>query len=166
MEQGDTERRKMLERIQTQEDQLQFETFTFSDGWQLGLTIREKVLAHGGDAVVDVTVGGVQLFRCAVGNPAPNNSRWIRRKQNTVQEQGKSSLRVSLEMTMSGRTLEEFGLNAAEFALSGGGFPIRVRGLGVIGVATVSGLPQTHDHQMVVNALAATLRSDVPDILA
>ena len=164
MEPDNTDRRRMLELVQTQEDQLQFDTFTFADGWQLGLAIREQVLAHGGDAAVDVTVGGVQLFRCAVGNPAPNNSRWIRRKQNTVLEQGKSSLRVSLEMAISGRTLEEYGLCASEFALSGGGFPIRVRGLGVIGVATVSGLPQTHDHQMVANAMAATLHRDVPDV--
>lgn len=164
MELDNTDRRRMLERIQAQEELLQFETFTFADGWQLGLTIREQVLAHGGDAAVDVTVGGVQLFRCAVGNPAPNNSRWIRRKQNTVLEQGKSSLRVAQEMALSGRTLEEFGLTASEFALSGGGFPIRVRGMGVIGVATVSGLPQTHDHQMVVNAMAATLHCDVPDV--
>ncbi|MEA4929057.1 MAG: heme-degrading domain-containing protein [Candidatus Limiplasma sp.] len=164
MELDNTDRRRMLERIQAQEELLQFETFTFADGWQLGLTIREQVLAHGGDAAVDVTVGGVQLFRCAVGNPAPNNSRWIRRKQNTVLEQGKSSLRVAQEMALSGRTLEEFGLTASEFALSGGGFPIRVRGMGVIGVATVSGLPQTHDHQMVVNAMAAALHRDVPDV--
>ena len=155
----------MLSIVEKQEEALQFESFTFEDGWQLGLLVRERVLAHGGNAAVDVTVGGVQLFRCGVGVPTPNNTRWIRRKMNVVLENWKSSLRVSLEMGLSGRSLADFGLAGEEFALSGGSFPIRVRGQGVIGTVTVSGLPQTHDHQMAVDALAQFLQVTAPSVL-
>ena len=155
----------MLEIVTLQEETLQFERFTMEDAWELGLLIRRQVLNHGGNAAVDVTLGGVQLFRCGVGQPSPNNSRWIRRKMNLVQEQWKSSLRAMLEMTISQRTLETYGLNDAEYALSGGCFPILVRGTGAVGTAAVSGLPQTHDHQMVVNALSEFLGLTVPSVL-
>lgn len=155
----------MLDIIIQQEEALQCERFTFEDAWKLGLMLRERALRHGGDGSVDVTIGGVQLFRCGVGEPTPNNARWIRRKMNTVLETWKSSLRMSLEMNLSGRTVEEFGLNAADFVLSGGSFPIRVRGQGVIGTATVSGFPQTHDHQLAVDTLSEYLKVAVPGIL-
>ena len=155
----------MLNLVLQQEKCLRFASFTMDDGWKLGLIIRDRVTNHGGNAAVDVTVGGVQLFHCAVGVPTPNNSRWIRRKINTVLENWKSSLRATIEMEMSNRTLEGFGMSTAEFALSGGSFPIWVEGQGVIGTATVSGLPQTHDHQMVVDALAQLLGVTVPSIL-
>lgn len=155
----------MLDLVLQQEKSLRFASFTMEDGWKLGLIIRDRVTEHGGNAAVDVTVGGVQLFRCAVGVPTPNNSRWIRRKMNTVLENWKSSLRVTIEMEMANRTLEGFGMSAAEFALSGGSFPIWVEGQGVIGTATVSGLPQTHDHQMVAESIAQMLTVSVPNIL-
>ena len=72
---------------------------------------------------------------------------------------------TSLEMRLSGRTLEEYGLSVEEFALSGGCFPIRVRGMGVIGTLTVSGFPQTHDHQLAVDSLAAFLNLSAPSVL-
>ncbi|NLI22216.1 MAG: hypothetical protein GX418_11815 [Clostridiales bacterium] len=157
----------MLETVIRQEEMLRFERFAFDDAWRLGLLLRERVLDHGGDAAMDITVGGVQLFRCGAGVPTPNNGRWIRRKANVVLENWKSSLRVMLEMTLKGRTPEEFGLRTEEFALSGGSFPLWVKGQGVIGAATVSGLPQTHDHQMVADALAAYLDiGDAPSVLA
>ena len=155
----------MLAVVTQQEDALQFDRFTFEDGWKLGLILRERALAHGGNAAMDITVGGVQLFRCVVGTPTPNNTRWIRRKMNVTAENWKSSLRVTLEISQSERTLDEYGLKAEDYALSGGCFPLRLRGQGMIGTVTVSGLPQTHDHQTVVDAMAQFLDISVPSVL-
>ncbi len=166
MNQEITDPKGMLETVLKQEEALQFESFTAEDGWQLGLALRELVLRHGGNAAIDITALGVQLFRCTVGVATPNNTRWIRRKMALAMENWKSSLRVMLEMQLSGRTLEEYGLPAEGYALSGGSVPIRVRGQGVVGTVTVSGLPQTHDHQMAANALAAYLGVVIPDILS
>lgn len=45
------------------------------------------------------------------------------------------------------------GLPETEFVASGGAVPIFVRHVGLVGVATVSGLPDTEDHQLVVTAI-------------
>ena len=48
-------------------------------------------------------------------------------------------------------------LDPDEFAAHGGGFPITIRDVGVVGVVTVSGLPQPQDHAFVVEQLGRFL---------
>ena len=51
------------------------------------------------------------------------------------------------------------GQAAGEYAIHGGGVPVRVMGVeGVVGVIVVSGLKQEEDHQVVVEALQMFLR--------
>ena len=46
------------------------------------------------------------------------------------------------------------GEKAGEFAIHGGGVPVRVEGVeGVVAVVVVSGLSQSEDHQVVVESL-------------
>ena len=42
------------------------------------------------------------------------------------------------------------GIDSADYVLAGGGFPVTVKGAGVIGVIAVSGLPEREDHGIVV----------------
>lgn len=42
--------------------------------------------------------------------------------------------------------------------LAGGSFPVRVRGAGVIGAITVSGLSSDEDHQLVVDGIRNYLK--------
>nr|BFE72411.1 hypothetical protein GCM10020092_057120 [Actinoplanes digitatis] len=48
-------------------------------------------------------------------------------------------------------------MDPADFAAHGGAFPVRVPNVGVVGVVTVSGLPQADDHALVVEAIEAYL---------
>jgi uncharacterized protein (UPF0303 family) len=87
------------------------------------------------------------------------NADWARRKRNVVELLHQPSYAVGLESRHTGRsTLAEMGLDARDYADHGGAVPIIVAGVGVVGVATVSGLPQRDDHEMVVAALAALRR--------
>ncbi len=44
--------------------------------------------------------------------------------------------------------------------LAGGGFPVTVKGAGIIGVIAVSGLPERQDHGVIVDALCDHLGMD------
>jgi uncharacterized protein (UPF0303 family) len=55
---------------------------------------------------------------------------------------------------LAGKTIEEKSfISSFEFSPHGGAFPIRVKGVGIVAAATVSGLPQEDDHALVVEAL-------------
>jgi uncharacterized protein (UPF0303 family) len=47
-----------------------------------------------------------------------------------------------------------------DHAQAGGGFPIHLKGTGVVGVITVSGVPQREDHGFVVEMLCEFLGQD------
>jgi len=147
-----------------QEEKLVFDTFNAEMAWALGNRIRDAVAREEGNAVIDITVNGIRMFACAVGRPVRHNETWIARKRNTAMEFGKSSLRVTRELALMNKTLEQRGLSEQAYALSGGAFPIIVRGIGVIGTAVCSGLPQLHDHQHIADAMADMLGKEIESV--
>ena len=64
-----------------------------------------------------------------------------------------SSFLIGQRNAAKGETLARHGLDLADYADHGGAVPIRVKGVGVVAVATVSGLPQAEDHALVLEAL-------------
>lgn len=62
---------------------------------------------------------------------------------------------IGRSFELEGTSLEEkMALPIRDFAVHGGGFPIRVSGAGYVGAVTVSGAPQREDHAIVVAVLA------------
>jgi uncharacterized protein (UPF0303 family) len=64
-----------------------------------------------------------------------------------------------LKLKAKNESLPE-GLSLADYATHGGSFPLAVKGAGVVGSVTVSGLPQRADHELAVEALCAVLGRD------
>ena len=82
-------------------------------------------------------------------------------KVRVVQRYGASSFLVGRRLAAKGQVLDAgLGVDPAEFAAHGGAFPVRVPHAGVVGVVTVSGLPQAEDHALVVEAIEAFLSRD------
>lgn len=79
---------------------------------------------------------------------------WLRRKANTAKHFGESSLSVKCDLQQGDMTLSEtFALDEKEYLATGGAIPIFVENAGMIGVVTVSGLADTEDHEIIVEAL-------------
>jgi uncharacterized protein (UPF0303 family) len=65
-----------------------------------------------------------------------------------------STLRVRLAHEREGTDVHaRHQLPEAEYAVHGGGFPLRVAGTGFVGSIVVSGLPQVEDHAFIVRIL-------------
>jgi uncharacterized protein (UPF0303 family) len=150
-----------LQTIVHQEQTLVFPQFDSDRAWQIGTQLREMAVARGAAVAIEVRTFGQQLFFAALDGTTPDNNRWVQRKARTVEHFRRSSYAIGLSLQQASATLaDKYSLPAAEFASHGGAFPLTVKGAGVIGVVTVSGLPQRQDHEFVVEALCAVLGHD------
>jgi uncharacterized protein (UPF0303 family) len=150
-----------IAKIADQEATLVFETFDEATAFAIGSAIRERGLRDKHPIVVDIRTWDRPLFYAALPGSTADNANWARRKRNVVQNFHKSTYRMVLEQQRPDRTFKPgAGLSSADYVLAGGGFPVTVKGAGVIGVIAVSGLPEREDHGVIVEVLAAHLGLD------
>ena len=149
--------------LDRQEELLQFAAFDASTAWRLGSLLRDKLLERGAGGSVEIELAGHLLFACATPGATPGQANWIRRKRNTVHHFARSTYAIGRKLERDGATLpSRHGLSEADHVAHGGGFPIVLRGTGMVGTVIFSGLPQRDDHNLVVDALAEVLGVDVP----
>lgn len=147
-----------LERVALQERELQLPRLDAATAWELGVCLRRIAEERGLAVVIDVRRFGQPLFYAAMEGTTPDNAEWVRRKSNVVARFHRSSYAVGLGLQQKNSSLTESqGLPLADYATHGGSFPLAVTGAGVVGSATVSGLPQRADHELVVEALCLLL---------
>lgn len=147
-----------LDQLAAEEAELRFDRFDYDDAWRLGSMLVETARARELPIAIDITRGGQQLFHAALPGSTPDNDAWIQRKIRSVLRFGRSSMYLSLQRSLDGRSLAEVSfVDPREFAAAGGCFPIHVKGCGIVGTVTVSGLPQVDDHRLVVETLRAFL---------
>lgn len=149
-----------LERVGLQERELEFDRFDEQTAWELGSRLRALAEERGLALVIDVRRFGQPLFYSALKGTTPDNVEWVRRKSNVVARFHRSSYGVGMYMKNKNDSLEARGLPISEYASHGGSFPIKVRGGGIIGSVTVSGLPQRADHELVIETLCRMLNRD------
>ena len=149
-----TEDRPSLEELTRQEEEIVFDRFDEETAWRLGSQLVEAAREQDLAVTIDIRRSGHQLFHAARPGTAPDNDAWVERKVRVVTRFAKSSLHVGEAARQAGTTFEEqMRLDPDEYAAHGGGFPITIKDVGVVGVVTVSGLPQLEDHAFVVEQL-------------
>ena len=153
-----------LEIVTRQEEALQPNHFDAHDAWEVGMILRELGLKTGASLSLHISLLGAQVFHCGLGQPKPNFDHWIARKEKGTLECWKSSMRLKLEALTGGDKPSDHGFSDAEAAFMGGSFPIRLKNVGVVGAITVSGLRDTVDHQLGVDALAQFMGIEVPKL--
>lgn len=137
-----------------EEERLVFDSFSNERALELGLELLETAKARGVAVTIDIRRGEQQLFHYAMTGTSPNNDHWVRRKAAVVTLFHKSSYHVGQEVAARGDDFElRQRLNPAEYAAHGGSFPITIRGTGVVGTITVSGLPEREDHELLIETL-------------
>jgi uncharacterized protein (UPF0303 family) len=148
-----------------QEQLLQFDGFDAQTAWALGSLMREIAVEREYKIAIEVRQQNLPLFYTALPGTSPDNADWLRRKRNVVERFHKSSYAIGLNMEQRGMTLvERYGVALADYAPNGGGFPVRVKAVGVVGFVGVSGLAQRDDHGFIVEALAHMLKVPLAEI--
>lgn len=151
-----------IETIIRQEQELVFNGFDEDRAMRVALDIRERVVALGKSAAIDVRLWDRRMFWFSMPGLTGDNEDWVRRKANVVQRFHKSTYRLVLEGFGNERLLPKvWGLPAADYVLAGGGFPLRVSGIGVVGAIIVSGMDERLDHGVIVEAICAETGADL-----
>ena len=154
-----------LARLTDQERRLQFARFGAAEAWALGSTLKALAESRGQAVTIEIRLQRETVFFHAMAGTTPSNADWARRKRNSVDLLQKSSYRIGRELEREGSSLEaRMGLPTRDYASHGGCFPLFVIGSGCVGTATVSGLPQREDHNMLVEAIATMCGVPLADL--
>ena len=136
----------MLAMCEEQEEKFQFDHFSRADALAFGLKLHDNAKKQPIPVAIEITVNVLVVFRYFPDGALP------------VDLMQMSSLHFLAWLEGNGESLESRKLPADDYAAGGGGFPIRLRGTGVIGSICVSGMPDhMDDHQLVINTLAEFL---------
>jgi len=155
---------RVLEEIDSLDNSLVFPHFTAQTAWTLGSLLRTRLMAFSKPTIIDISLahGTHCLFHAATHSGTnPDNDSWVSRKRNTVLRFGKSTW--FMHNKYQGNEAEfaakfSLGPHAGDFAIHGGGWPLRVRGVeGLVAVVVVSGLKQEEDHGIIVQVVAELL---------
>lgn len=142
--------------VEAQERELVLDRFTHDDAWQLGCLLVELATERDLAVTIDIRKGTQQVFHAAREGTTADNDSWVERKVRVVYRFGASSYLVGLRARAKGQDFNaQHQLPLQEYAAHGGAFPVRIDGVGIVGVVTVSGLAQGDDHALVVEALRA-----------
>jgi uncharacterized protein (UPF0303 family) len=148
-----------LETLLAQEAELQFTKFDSATAWKIGSWLADKARKESLRVVVGITKGGQRLFHWAADGTCPDNDSWVDRKTRTVYRWGHSSFYMGRKVARENTSgAAKYFVDEREYAFDGGSFPVIVKGVGVVGTVTVSGLKQNQDHDLAVQAIRHHLR--------
>lgn len=149
----------LLTQLLEQEQCLQFEEFSNRTALDIGLRLVAAAREAGQAIMVDIRRDDLPLFQHAMDGTGADNADWVRRKNNVVRRSSHSSFYTGNYYRSIGTTFEDhWQLDPRDYAAHGGAFPLLLKGVGMVGTITVSGLPQAEDHALVVSVLKAFLK--------
>lgn len=159
---------ELLKVLEMQEEILQFSHFTHGDAWELGNLIVMEARRRNTPVALKVQLNnGQTVFQYDFDGTTLYTEDWVQRKIHTVRKTESSSLHLHMMLRQNEESLSGMGLDPSEYASVGGGFPIRVEEVGVIGAVAVSGPNHVADHDLLVKCISKYLHVDeVPRIRA
>ncbi len=145
-----------LAEVEEQEARLVLPRADLESLYQLGRRMADAALERKLPILIQIRFGGRLVFVASLPGSNAGNDMWAARKSRLAAWSEQSSMRVRLSYPPDGEGVyERHRISREEFAAHGGAFPLRVDGVGVVGVVVVSGLPQVQDHAFVVEMLEA-----------
>ncbi|GAA5200087.1 heme-degrading domain-containing protein [Arthrobacter gyeryongensis] len=163
-EQPEAALHSLIERLENEVSALHLNSFNQADALALGLLLVELATKRNLPVAIDIRRNEHVLFHVSLPGATPDNELWVQRKSRTTERYAEPSLLVGLKGRLGGGRLEDNGwFDEARYASHGGAFPIFVEGTGHVATATVSGLPQKADHDLVVEALTTWRQSITVD---
>lgn len=155
--------RALLEVLEAQEQALVFDSFENTDALKLGNILAEMLADHPMPTAIRVFLGDIIVFQYARKGNEENFFGWTYRKYQLIKKTAHSSMHCRIRLQFLGE-LTDLAADRETYGFGCGGFPITVKGQGIVGGVCVSGLPDPLDHEYVVAALAKMLNVPEPKL--
>lgn len=156
LEKNRDDAKKLLDILEQQEKDLVFDNFTNQDALKLGIILTEVCKETPSPLSMRVFLDDVIVFQYTMEGDSNRRFGWTLRKYNLIKKTGHSSMHGKVRALYLNE-LQDLYLDKDTYGFGCGGFPITVKGKGIIGAITVSGLPDPLDHFLVVKALEKML---------
>ena len=142
---------QIIETTKKQEALLRFDHFSNRDAWELGAFLAGRVHDRKIEMAISIRkLSGSIVFQYLTDNTTLSNQQWMQRKFNTVCLTEGCSLRAWASSIVKNQDLAAQGLDSKDYALCGGGFPIKLKTGEMVAVLIVSNLPHMVDRKSVV----------------
>ena len=141
--------------LEALEHSLEFASFDLNDAWRLGSAAAEIILEANYSLSVQIVLGGRTVFKAAFNGVSQDTEPWLTGKAAAALLFESSTYRVRLRKDADPTVVA--GLDEDLYRTHGGSVPIRVAGRGIVGTITVSGEPDTIDHEVAIGALSRVL---------
>lgn len=132
---------------------LQLQKFSRADALDLAQIILEKVKPYEKPIIIEIEMNKLVIFRYFMDETIEDGGLWLARKRNSVNLMSMSSLRFQYWMKQKNATIASRLLDTSQYIDCGGGYPIRIEGMGVLGSVCVTGLHDLDDHKLIVDSL-------------
>ncbi len=150
---SENEIRELETKCIEEEKLLRFDSFSQTEALRLGCFIYEKSKELPKPVAIEIRINRFTVFSFYPDGTNENNMLWLRAKARTVDMTQTSSLHFWTDVQLSGSSPDEKRMPEREYACCGGGFPLNVKGAGVVGTICVSGLPHLEDHKLIIDSL-------------
>lgn len=151
----------VLKHLLLEEAELQFKFFNEETAWEIGSAIITRAIAEKLPITVDIRRAEHQIFHASRPGTSADNDEWVNRKVRLVNRFEHSSFYIGQLLISKGKRLEDtYLISESIYAPHGGCFPIMLKGTGMAGTITVSGLAQEDDHKLVVWAIKEYLKHE------
>jgi uncharacterized protein (UPF0303 family) len=134
---------------------LHLASFTVGDAVSLGTLAVDLARQQRLGIVIMVRHTGRTVFQAALPGSVADSDDWVVRKARTVERFGIATLAQFYRAHERGKDFHQsYFLSPSEFSSHGGGIPVEVESVGVVGGFYASGLPHIEDHDFLVDVLS------------
>ena len=144
--------------LATEEEILLLPSLSMADALEIGEIAVGLGLARNLPIAIEVRMENWTVFHVSLPGSKPENDNWIARKARVVLATEHSTMYERVKSEEEGIDwYATYARPVEDYAIHGGGLPLKVSGDGFAGILLISGLPQVQDHLLGVEVLTEFL---------
>ncbi len=151
----------LMERIKAQETRYEFDRIDEELAMRMGIYVVRRAKEMGKPVATRVTLNRRTLFAYSMPGTKPESDNWIRRKENMSYATNGSSYYWECWCELGEHPFEWRGVTYADYAPAGGCFPLFMKGVGMVGTLTISGMASHEDHALAFETVEKAVKGEL-----